>query len=61
MIEKVNFSIKLKIEKNIYKIKLFDVDLFKDDLLKKYPLQILAVMNFYSPWVTQENFGQNYK
>ena len=35
MIAKVNFSIKLKAEKNIYKIKLFDVDLFKDDLLKE--------------------------
>ena len=35
MIAKVNFSIKLKIEKDIYKIKLFDIDLFKDDLLKE--------------------------
>ncbi len=35
MIAKVNFSIKLKIEKVIYKIKLFDIDLLKDDLLKE--------------------------
>ena len=35
MIAKVNFSIKLKIEKDIYKIKLFDIDILKDDLLKE--------------------------